>query len=233
MIDLSSWAASVKAAAVASLEASGAKVAGRAKEKAPVRKIFAGGRRKIRFRTAAEVMADAPLRERLGLGPELAAPEGFGGSPRRNRRYAQTVTVGNLRNMRAPAAWRRIGRPGHLRMAAAEEMLSRTGRSEVKSGRSAYEGKIGGRLKGEITSTEARIDGSRIVVEVISPTAYAKYQEFGTRHHPAHPFLRPALEESRQEIVSGLRSAVGSAARRPSSGGRKTKKVKVTLKAGR
>ena len=48
----------------------------------------------------------------------------------------------------------------------------------------------------------ARAEGSRVVASVVSPTPYAKYQEFGTRHNAAHPFLRPALLESRGEIAS-------------------------------
>jgi len=233
VIDLTSWAASVKAAAAASLTTSAERVAARAKHRAPVRKIFEGGRRKIRFRTNSEVAADAGLRQSLGLGPELAAAEGFGGAPQRNRRYARTVTQGNLTNMKAPLAWRQIGKPGHLRLASAEDMLSRRGRSEVKSMRSQYKGRIGGRLKGEITALEARMDGSRIVAQVISPTEYAKFQEFGTRHNPAHPFLRPALEESRADIVASLRSAVTSASSHSAgAGGKRKKTFKVVLKAG-
>jgi HK97 gp10 family phage protein len=233
VINLSAWGDSIKEAARASLEASAEDVARRAKQKAPVRKIFSGGRRKLRYKTVAEVDADAGLRERIGLGPETAAPAGYRGMPSRSgRKYARSVTRGNLVNMNAPAKMRRIGRPGHLRMAAAEEMLDRRGRSEVKSGRAAYEGKIGGRLKGEITATEARMDGSQIVANVLSPTSYAKYQEFGTRHHPAHPYMRPALEESRGDIVAKMRSAVKVAAARTPPGGGRKRKHKVILKAG-
>ena len=48
---------------------------------------------------------------------------------------------------------------------------------------------------------------------VISPTEYARYQEFGTRHNRAHPFLRPAAEESREEVVGLIADAVREASR--------------------
>jgi hypothetical protein len=60
-------------AAVVTVNYSADKTADRAREKAPVRKIFAGGRQTVRFKTAAEIDADRGLRARLGLGPEIAA----------------------------------------------------------------------------------------------------------------------------------------------------------------
>jgi HK97 gp10 family phage protein len=47
-----------------------------AKEKAPVRKVFAGGRQTVRFKTAAEIEQGRELRSRLGLGPEILATAG-------------------------------------------------------------------------------------------------------------------------------------------------------------
>lgn len=38
---------------------------------------------------------------------------------------------------------------------------------------------------------------------------YAKYQELGTRHNPAHPFLRPRLPEWRQSLPDALRRSFG------------------------
>ena len=40
---------------------------------------------------------------------------------------------------------------------------------------------------------------------------YAKYQELGTRHNPAHPFLRPRLPEWRQSFPDALRRSFGRA----------------------
>lgn len=37
----------------------------------------------------------------------------------------------------------------------------------------------------------------------VSPYFYAKFEEFGTSEHPAHPFLQPALENSEGEF-SGI-----------------------------
>jgi len=45
----------------------------RAEHDVPVRKVFAGGRQSIRFRTAVEIEADKNLRRRVGLAPEILA----------------------------------------------------------------------------------------------------------------------------------------------------------------
>lgn len=36
---------------------------------------------------------------------------------------------------------------------------------------------------------------------------YWFFQEFGTVHHDAHPFLRPALENNQQELIAAFREA--------------------------
>jgi hypothetical protein len=114
-------------------------------------------------------------------------------------------------------------------------LLSKRGAAEVKSGRAAYFSKvgsvsrmtIGGRLRGEIFATPAVPTGKRAEAWVISPTRYAKYMEFGTRHAAAHPFLRPALLESQGTIVSLVRAAVANATR--TSGGAGAIEIKVRL----
>jgi hypothetical protein len=51
----------------------------RAREDAPVRKVFSGGRQTVRFKTAAEIDAGREVRARLGLAPErLATAEAVG-----------------------------------------------------------------------------------------------------------------------------------------------------------
>lgn len=42
---------------------------------------------------------------------------------------------------------------------------------------------------------------------------YAKYQELGTRHNPAHPFLRPRLPEWKEELPRQLRRSLGRTGR--------------------
>lgn len=45
----------------------------RAEKDVPVRKVFAGGRQQVRFRTAEEIEQDRDLRRRVGLAPEIEA----------------------------------------------------------------------------------------------------------------------------------------------------------------
>ena len=73
---------------------------------------------------------------------------------------------------------------------------------------------VGGRLRGEIFVQPAKLSGSKAEAWVISPTPYAKYMEFGTRHNRAHPYLRPALEESRGDIVAAVRAGIARASRK-------------------
>jgi HK97 gp10 family phage protein len=224
-------AAAMIEAAAASLTASALNVEALAKQKAPVRKIFSGSRRQMRFRSAGEVEGDRGLRRQLGLGPERLVPANLAASPpSRHKSYARSVTDVNQR-YRSPSL-RAIGAPGYLRSDVGEALLTRRGRYEVRSGRAdTAAGDVGGTLRDEITATPARIEGSLIEATVISPTAYAKYQEFGTRHNPAHPFLRPALEESRTQIVESLSKAVSAAGRTAAKGVRgRTKPVRVVIR---
>lgn len=56
---------------------------------------------------------------------------------------------------------------------------------------------FGGRLRDEIYTTDVRDTGKTLVGWVVSPTYYAKYQEYGTAHNRAHPYMRPALYRMR------------------------------------
>ena len=208
----------IKEAAVASLSRGAEIVAERARQRAPVRKIFSGGTGRIRWRTAAEVESDRSIRKALGLGPETMKPASMKarpGSPRAGG-YARSVVIPNTANtgvdeMRAINPRRRgLNRLIHPEAAQA---LSRRGRYEVRSRRADFNRMVGGRLRGEITAIPAALRGNRIEARVISPTPYAKFQEFGTRHHPAHPFLRPALRESRSQVLSDLKSSIRGAIR--------------------
>lgn len=238
MLDFGSWGEAVKASLVSGLNAAAQEVERAAKEKAPVRRIFRGRRRSIRFKTAAEVEADRPFIAQLGLAPQfLALP-----SMRRPRRASSFGRVYSTQSsdinraypgMRAAAM--RGGQPtspGRLRSAAASNLLTGRGRYEVSSGRAFFRtgpnsGTVGGRLRGEIY-TEPASTGGVAVARVISPTPYAKYQEFGTRRHPAQPFLRPALAESQNAISARMREALAEGVKSPlpSSG-----HIVVTVKA--
>jgi len=96
--------------------------------------------------------------------------------------------------------------------------LSARGASDVRTGRANFGSvgnvTVGGRLRGEIRHEPAKMAGDRAEAWVISPTPYAKYMEFGSRHNRAHPFLRPALEESRADIVAAIRNSVARASKK-------------------
>lgn len=77
-------------------------------------------------------------------------------------------------------------------------------------------GYVGGRLKNSIRALSPSVSGAYAESWVVAggdEAPYAKYQEFGTRHNAAHPFLRPALAENRAEIVSRIATAIRDASR--------------------
>lgn len=67
---------------------------------------------------------------------------------------------------------------------------------------------LGGRLRGEIYIEPGGYDGRRYFGDVVSPTEYAKYQEYGTSRHRAQPYMRPALYEMRQRLPAILKSTI-------------------------
>lgn len=67
---------------------------------------------------------------------------------------------------------------------------------------------LGGRLRDEIYSGEITQDGSVLYADVISPTDYGKYQEYGTSRHRAQPYMRPALYEMRTRFPLILKRAL-------------------------
>ena len=77
-------------------------------------------------------------------------------------------------------------------------------------------GYVGGSLRNSIKATRPRVGGGYAEAWVLAggeEAPYAKYQEFGTRHNAAHPFLRPALAESRADVVSRIAAAIRDASR--------------------
>lgn len=37
---------------------------------------------------------------------------------------------------------------------------------------------------------------------------YAKFIEFGTRYHPAHPFIRPAYDHTKSQVEASLKNSI-------------------------
>jgi hypothetical protein len=93
--------------------------------------------------------------------------------------------------------------------AVSADINARTGKIErinyARTGRSY----LGGGLRSTLRIVEAHasqfpvIKGSLVAGD--KEHDYAKYQELGTRHNPAHPFLRPRLLEWRGDLPDQLR----------------------------
>lgn len=210
MLDWAALKAAGEQGAKAGLNEAAKLVATRAKDKAPVRRIFAVQDLQVgtRLKTEGEIHADIALRQRLGLRAESAYLYPPSIVTERAQQYLTHRTI------------------GHIDTAA----LSRRGRYEVSSQRAAHKDQIGGRLRDEITVTEVTVDGHHVHVDVISPTPYAVDQEMGNRHNPAHPYMRPALYESKDEVRSIIAAAVVASARASLRAGQRTK-VTMKLKA--
>ena len=96
--------------------------------------------------------------------------------------------------------------------------LASSSRHNPRSARSLRWGHayVGGRLRNSIRAIRPSMSGGVATAWVVAggeEAPYAKYQEFGTAHNAAHPFLRPALAESRADIVSRIAAAIRDASR--------------------
>lgn len=99
--------------------------------------------------------------------------------------------------------------------------LSSRGRFEASRKRARYNGRVGGRLKGELhipnKGSPTQISGvywwyvRSATKDPETGRLYPRDQEFGTSHHPPHPFLRPALQESRNDFRRIVRKGQGQA----------------------
>lgn len=138
----------------------------------------------------------------------------------------KSYITGNFRQVRngklevVPFA-RRPGHGGKAYIAgamSAEGFLTNRGRAEVKSGRAKITGptgeeQIGGALKNsiEVEDVVAVSDGyAGYVTAGNAKVYYARFQEFGTAHNRAHPFMRPALYESRADFKRLVEAAIKS-----------------------
>jgi HK97 gp10 family phage protein len=245
-------------AAVVAVNATALNTADRAREKAPVRKVFSGGRQTVRFKSATEVNADRELVGRLGLGPQIIATaqavgrvQRAGLNPKRSRRiggeefgFARTVegqgrthTVhgvthqDRLRNLRNKANSFRATQDvrlldplnyAQLQSEEAEQRLTSRGRYELASkravsarvrvdqdtGRPIIIARLGGALRDSIRVERASAAQYPVIKASVvaggGDVDYAKDQELGTRHNPAHPFMRPALAQARDELPDQL-----------------------------
>lgn len=150
-----------------------------------------------------------------GINPRTGKKiQGFQGlSATEMRRAAQLASKSYTRreNMRLVKGG---GKPyvPTAREASAAKMLRKTALHVSASGDMT----VGGRLRDEIFSSEIMRSGLTMYGDVIAPTEYAKYQEYGTSHHRAQPFMRPALYEMRNRFPVIVKRAMrkGSARKR-------------------
>lgn len=63
---------------------------------------------------------------------------------------------------------------------------------------------ITGRLRSSIIH-QVNTEGNQIVAEIGTNVVYSKFLEFGTIHHSPYPFLFPAVELKRPEIIETLK----------------------------
>ena len=238
----------------------------RAKQYAPVRKVFKGSHkittaRYSRFLTRTEAKAEKAARIRLNKQERVAAAA----SGRAPRLLAENIPeIRQVRTLRQPVRGRRAavptnpglrGRPmritqpfgdadrsgdmRHRRITRSRTgifyqnsgggELNARGRYELNRAHlSPYKGgaayttytedettgrlrpttTLGGRLRGEIFAKPIEIDGPHIEGRVVSPTYYARFVEFGTRHAAAQPFLRPALADVRETYRRNIARAL-------------------------
>lgn len=209
MFDWASFEQAGLEAAVGAMTRGAALVSVRAKQKAPVQEVFKAqeGKAVRRLKSIREIEADRDVRRQLGLSPEgthLFPPLKIT-KPAPQLLHLRDVSTINV------------------------ALLNRRGRYELHSGRSVSEGQLGGRLQREITYAEAKLEGRLIRAMVLSPTPYARFQEFGTHHNAAHPYMRPAAHESAAEIKADVAGSVAQAARQAARGRKFT--VAIKLKA--
>ena len=229
MIDLQ---AALMEAGIGVVDRWAAKALVEARRRAPVRKVFQGqgSFERIRAKTAEEIEADRDLRVRLGLGPEFEPLNRAGARPATILTRFAPQELGS--RAVTPGVDRFTGRriPRRMETLESQQRLDRRGRYELASGR-AITGRsnLGGRLRDEIRVEPAVVEGRRITARLVSPTPYAKFQELGTRHNPAHPYLRPAGYHTAEAARLDAQRSVAATLR---EGFRATVPVKGSMRVG-
>ena len=192
-----------------------------------------GFKNTVRFKSAEEISGDRAIRAKMGLAPEIlatpvrvASVRSAGIHPKSSTSIGGEVFGFARTNSRSGRVSRRFpfrdidarqvqfdettGKPSLVHQQFNAALTSR-GTFELKSGRAihtrAVESTFGGALRDSIHPIHAELNDSVIEARVVAggeDAPYAKYQELGTRHNAAHPFLRPALEEKGPALVDRL-----------------------------
>lgn len=240
------------------VEKAGRMANGSARERAPVRKVFSGGRRtRPRFYSLTEAKTELPaylrgmrpsgmargrrgeLTKQQALKNLLATP--IATSRNRANSWRTTGTRPYIKPIIGPyvPAEREVGsnKSGFFLMKpGAEYGLTTRGRYELTTGRAISageghqtagralteadlrvirgneaqsEGHLGGSLRRSV-HLEDRSSGSVVKVSIVAggeDAPYARFVEFGTRHAPAQPYLRPALKHVEGPFKTMMREA--------------------------
>lgn len=112
-----------------------------------------------------------------------------------------TVTIEGLPHMRA-----QFGELSNkMQRAVMRGALKQTGAIVVKAAK-AKAPIMTGKLKKSIKSSVSVKEGAQSSVDIGfgKEAYYGSFQEKGTVHHGAHPFLRPALDENHGPILDGF-----------------------------
>jgi HK97 gp10 family phage protein len=224
-------------------------VEARAKRHAPVRSVFAGTPQPsprrvkvdedqweteysdyIRELDFGEVMSDRRAMIRAGLPPRSMA----GVTTQHAPTWWAQRRMANLQEMLDKGEF--LSRKEERQNPDQEPTtwaLSSRGASEVRTKRALFSTgghqHIGGRLRGSIHATKAVISGRSAEAWVLAggdEAPYARFQEYGTRHNTAHPFLRPAALESQEDVAA----IVGAAVRRASRTGAGRTSIEIVVR---
>lgn len=207
----------------------------------PVRKVFKGSKqitntRRARFLTRNEAKAEQAVRRQLGLASTLREIQQVQTlkEPTRQTRVSSNPFLRVPRKINQPEGDRTLHRSkmtGGFVLASGGRTLNSRGRWELRHAHipgprsAAYEfvnprthrrqTTLGGRLKGEIRVEPAEFEGKQLIGRLVSPTYYARYVEFGTRHAAAQPYMRPALAKVRENFARQMQQAIRERGRMP------------------
>jgi hypothetical protein len=194
-------------------------------------------------RLAGDVKRNRDAQRTVDLEPEERIPAR--GRPNSRRPVIRVEGLG-----RVTGNFRELSEPGKLaisqiytrvngRTARGDltSALTARGRYELKTGRAVTpEGELGGTLRDSIHSEGPFVSRGE-VYGFVSAAAfnekgfnYALAQEIGTAHNRPQPYLRPALRELRDQIVSAQRNALGTALKNAKNGSRSNRGFRRTLK---
>jgi hypothetical protein len=213
------------------------RIAGNARQRAPIRKVFKekrGFRFKTRALTAQEHAVSTRLRTEyygaLGMAaPEISAKYNRVRLP--SRQSANTLAHSReARQLGTVARGRFTGIGGTTRSfshrtgsfhyepgGSLRPKLTSRGLNDIRSGRGVhtYEtGKgfqgvqAGGALKASIDTDPARETGTGVEAVVAARIRYAKFVEFPTIHNRAQPFLLPALKDEQRTFTKDVASSI-------------------------